>query len=126
MINELLGIEYNIEKARLDGKVQNLAYYINEKTLITSHKEMDRKKAKGIDGITKDDYSVNLKANVEPWFTQDIFANNLGGIMSFSNGLLLVAVMYIPIIAILFLAIYALVLSIKALKIYIDKNSYRN
>ena len=30
MINELLGIQFNIEKARLDGKVQNLASYINE------------------------------------------------------------------------------------------------
>jgi len=49
----------------LDGKVQNLAAYINETTLITSHKEMDGKKAKGIDGVAKEDYSVNLKANVE-------------------------------------------------------------
>lgn len=65
MINELLGIQYNIEKAKLDGKVQNLASYVNKNTLLTSHKEMDRKKAKGIDGIEKDDYSVNLKANVE-------------------------------------------------------------
>lgn len=65
MINELLGIQYNIEKARLDGKVQNLASYINEKTLKASHKKMDRKKAKGIDGVTKGDYSVNLDANVE-------------------------------------------------------------
>ncbi len=65
MISELLGIQYNIEKARLDGKVQNLASYINEKTLIASDKEMDGKKAKGIDGIAKDDYSVNLEANVE-------------------------------------------------------------
>lgn len=65
MINELLGIQFNIEKARLDGKVQNLACYINGNTLIASHKEMDRMKAKGIDGISKDDYSVNLEANVE-------------------------------------------------------------
>lgn len=65
MINELLGIQFNIEKARLDGKVQNLAHYINEITLTASHKEMDWKKAKGIDGISKDDYSVNLEANIE-------------------------------------------------------------
>jgi RNA-directed DNA polymerase len=65
MINELLGIQFNIEKAKLDGKVQNLASYINENTLIASHKEMDRKKAKGIDGIAKDDYSVNLVAKVK-------------------------------------------------------------
>lgn len=65
MINELLGIQYNIEKARIDGKVQNLASYINEKTIIASHIEMDGNKAKGIDGVAKDDYSVNLEAKVE-------------------------------------------------------------
>lgn len=64
MISELLEIQFNIEKARLDGKVQNLATYINENTLIASHKQMDRKKAKGIDGVTKDDYSKNLEKNV--------------------------------------------------------------
>jgi len=64
MISELLGIQFNIEKARLDGKVQNLATYINEDTLIASHKQMDRKKAKGIDGVTKDDYSKKLEDNV--------------------------------------------------------------
>lgn len=65
MINELLGIQFNVEKAKIDGKVQNLASYINEDTLIASHKEMDRKKAKGIDGVAKEDYSVDLVANVQ-------------------------------------------------------------
>jgi RNA-directed DNA polymerase len=65
MINELLGIQFNIEKARNDGKVQNLASYINKNTLIASHKEMDGKKAKGIDGVAKEDYTINLEANVE-------------------------------------------------------------
>lgn len=65
MVNELLGIQYNIEKSRLDGKVQNLTVYINEETLKAIHKVMDRKKAKGIDGISKDDYNVNLKSNIQ-------------------------------------------------------------
>jgi RNA-directed DNA polymerase len=65
LIKGLLGIQHNIEKARLDGKVQNLATYINKNTLLESHKEMDRKKAKGIDGVAKDDYTVHLEANVE-------------------------------------------------------------
>jgi len=65
MMNELLGIQFNIEKARNDGKVQNLASYINKKTLIASHKEMDGKKAKGIDGVAKEDYAINLEANAE-------------------------------------------------------------
>lgn len=64
MINELLGIQFNIEKAKLDGKVQNIASYINKETLIASHKQMDRKKAKGIDGVSKDDYSKNLEENI--------------------------------------------------------------
>jgi hypothetical protein len=52
IINELLGIQFNIEKARLDGKVQNLAAYINETTLIASHEGMDGKKAKDNDFAT--------------------------------------------------------------------------
>jgi len=54
MKNGLLGIQFNIEKARLDGKVQNLTHYINENTLTWVHNEMDWKKAKGIDKISKD------------------------------------------------------------------------
>ena len=65
MMNELLGIQFNIEKAKLDGKVQNLTSYINEKSLIASHNEMDGKKAKGTDGMVKEDYSENLEANVK-------------------------------------------------------------
>ena len=65
IINELLGIQFNIEKAKLDGKVQNLASYFNEETLTASHKQMDGRKAKGIDGVAKEDYSVNLEANVK-------------------------------------------------------------
>lgn len=64
-MNELLGIKFNVEKAKLDGKVQNLASYINKASLIASHKEVNGKKAKGIDGVAKEDYAVNLEANVE-------------------------------------------------------------
>ena len=54
MVNELLGIQYNIAKAnRTDRKVQNLAAYINADTLRAIHKTMDRKKAYGIDKVTK-------------------------------------------------------------------------
>lgn len=64
MISELLGIQFNIEKASQDGKVQNLASYINEDTLKISHKEMDAKKAKGIDGVTKEEYDEELEGNI--------------------------------------------------------------
>jgi group II intron reverse transcriptase/maturase len=66
MINELLGIQFNIAKAdRTDHKVQNLASYINKDTLLAIHKQMDGKKAKGIDGTSKEEYEVNLEANIE-------------------------------------------------------------
>ena len=66
MVNELLGIQYNIRKAdRTDRKVQNLASYININTLRAIHKTMDKKKAYGIDKVTKEDYEKNLKENLE-------------------------------------------------------------
>lgn len=65
MVNELLGIQYNIAKAnRTDGKVQNLASYINENTLRAIHKTMDKKKAYGIDKVTKEEYEQNLDENL--------------------------------------------------------------
>ena len=64
-MNELLGIQYNIAKAnRTDRKVQNLASYINEDTLKAIHKTMDKRKAYGIDKVTKEDYERNLKENL--------------------------------------------------------------
>jgi retron-type reverse transcriptase len=63
-INELLGIKFNIEKAKIDGKVQNLASYINESVLTAIHKGMERDKAVGVDKVTKDEYSLNLEANI--------------------------------------------------------------
>ena len=65
MVNELLGIQYNIAKAdRTDRKVQNLASYINEDTLKAIHKTMDKRKAYGIDQVTKEDYERNLEENL--------------------------------------------------------------
>ena len=65
MVNELLGIQYNIAKAnRTDRKVQNLAAYINADMLRAIHKTMDRKKAYGIDKVTKEDYEKNLEENL--------------------------------------------------------------
>lgn len=66
MVNELLGIQYNIAKANAtDRKVQNLASYINVDTLRAIHKTMDRRKASGIDKATKDEYEQNLEGNLE-------------------------------------------------------------
>lgn len=66
MVNELLGIQYNIAKANVtDGKVQNLASYINVNSLRAIHKTMDKNKASGIDKVTKEEYEQNLKENLE-------------------------------------------------------------
>ena len=66
MVNELLGIQYNISKAnRTDGKVQNLAAYINIRTLREIHKRMDKNKATGIDKVCKMEYKQNLERNLE-------------------------------------------------------------
>ena len=66
MINELLGIQYNIAKANAtDRKVQNLASYINVGSLKAIHKAMDKNKASGIDRVTKEEYGQNLEENLE-------------------------------------------------------------
>lgn len=66
MVNELLGIQYNIAKANVtDRKVQNLASYINVNSLRAIHKTMDKDKASGIDKVTKEEYGQNLEENLE-------------------------------------------------------------
>ena len=66
MVNELLGIQYNIAKAdATDRKVQNLASYINVDTMRAIHKTMDKRKASGIDKMTKEEYEQNLEESLE-------------------------------------------------------------
>ena len=43
----------------------SIGHLINVELLTECHRSMDRKKAVGIDGITKDVYEVNLKRNLE-------------------------------------------------------------
>ena len=62
MVNELLGIKYNIAKANAtDRKVQNLASYINVESLKAIHKTMDKNNAGGIDRVSKEEYEQNLE-----------------------------------------------------------------
>lgn len=66
MRSALVKIQRNIDKAnRTDGKVQNLASYINKDSLKLAYRSMDGKKAVGIDKVTKDEYGVNLDENLE-------------------------------------------------------------
>lgn len=46
-------------------KFSSLYHMINEELLLECHKELDKKKAVGIDGISKDEYSENLEKNLK-------------------------------------------------------------
>ena len=46
-------------------KVQNLMRYITPESLKLAHEKSDGKKAKGVDGITKEEYGKNLDENLE-------------------------------------------------------------
>jgi group II intron reverse transcriptase/maturase len=46
-------------------KVQNLMRYVTVKSLKLAHQNADGKKAKGIDGVTKEEYEKNLEENLE-------------------------------------------------------------
>lgn len=64
-VNELLGIQFNIEKAeRTDRKVQNLASYLNVEVLKAVHKQMNGNKAVGVDKVTKEMYEENLETKL--------------------------------------------------------------
>ena len=65
MMKELLGIQFNIEKAKAtDGKVQNLASYLTVDLLREIHKQMDGNKASGVDQMTKEEYGRELEMNL--------------------------------------------------------------
>ena len=66
MAQNLADIRYNIEKAnRTDGKVQNLASYIDVDLLKSIHKRMDKNKASGVDKVTKAEYEADLDNNLK-------------------------------------------------------------
>lgn len=64
METKLTGIA---EKAKNNPELKftTLVHLINEETLIKAHKSMPKKKASGIDGVSKAEYEENLEANVE-------------------------------------------------------------
>ena len=65
MAHNVADIRYNVEKAnRTDGRVQNLACYIDKGLLRLVHRRMDRNKASGIDKVTKLEYETNLEENL--------------------------------------------------------------
>ena len=45
--------------------MENLMHHVNEQTLMEEHWNQRRKKATGIDGVTKDEYNVNVEENLK-------------------------------------------------------------
>ncbi len=54
-----------VAKARPSEKFTSLAHLINEEMIKECHKEMSKKKAAGIDEVTKEEYEMNLDENVK-------------------------------------------------------------
>lgn len=62
MTNEYLEIVEQVGKYKT---VQNLMRHINKNTLYQKHKSQIKKKASGVDGVTKADYEQNIGDNLE-------------------------------------------------------------
>lgn len=61
MITQAEGIRTRSAKY---SRVQNLMHVVNEKTLMSEHRKQNRRKATGVDGISKDQYDENAVANI--------------------------------------------------------------
>ena len=64
MLTKLAGIA-KVARERPQEKFTSLAHLINEEMLTICHKEMDGKKAAGIDAVTKQTYDKNLEPNLK-------------------------------------------------------------
>ena len=62
MVNERKDIKYQIEHGY---KLQTLMHKVNKETLKLQHDKQLRNKARGIDGVTKEEYGNNLDNNLE-------------------------------------------------------------
>ena len=52
------------EQSAKYSRVQNLMHKVNEETLMSEHQKQSRRKAVGIDGVSKDQYDENVEANI--------------------------------------------------------------
>ena len=63
MEKEAAGIRFQTRDE--EPRMENLMHHVNEQTLIEEHRKQSRKKATGIDGVTKDEYNVNVEENLK-------------------------------------------------------------
>ena len=63
MEKEAAGIRFQTEDD--EPRMENLMHHVNVQTLMEEHRKQSRKKATGIDGVTKEEYEANLTGNLE-------------------------------------------------------------
>ena len=63
MEKEAAGIRFQTEDD--EPRMENLMHHVNVQTLKAEHQKQSRKKATGIDGVTKDEYDANIDENLE-------------------------------------------------------------
>lgn len=61
-------MEMQAEEIRLQSakysKVQNLMHNVNAETLMSEHQKQDRRKAVGVDEVSKEQYDENAESNI--------------------------------------------------------------
>jgi len=57
------------QQAEKHERLQTLMHYVNKQNLIEEHKQQQKGKAKGIDGVGKEAYGENLEANIDGLLT---------------------------------------------------------
>lgn len=58
------------QQAEKHEKVQTLMHYVNKQNLIEEHRQQQKGKAAGIDGVGKEAYGENLEANIDDLLTR--------------------------------------------------------
>jgi len=62
MEKEAAGIRFQTRDE--EPRMENLMHHVNEQMLMEEHRKQSRRKATGIDGVTKDEYNVNVEENL--------------------------------------------------------------
>ena len=63
MEKEAAGIRFQTEDN--EPRMEKLMHHVNVQTLMEEHQKQSRKKAAGIDNVTKDEYDANISENLE-------------------------------------------------------------
>jgi len=61
----LTGLNRIAEKAKIHPKQRELIHLINETTLKEVHRKQEKRKATGIDRVTKEEYEINIEENIK-------------------------------------------------------------